>query len=351
MSTTIVKYLELGFEGFFMCRIATDPDPTNERRGMSGYTMALADEAPLDQVIRLQMDIDQQHDDTILRDPALQVLRSQEVGRLFRDHPGERPALGVFVNQVRFDGEEADDALKELFLRTRVSLLDRAGHPPRDLQGGAGVFSGPIFESRNNIVGSDDTMMFVVNPFEIAIYKDDPTHPLLRAKDDIDPCDPARELWQIDDPKLYNRRLSKRVETSSTEVLAATGVYDFFTYFADRKRYLEEVIADHQARLEHFHDNPKDRERLELAIQKARSRIYQIDFWGDRVSSKLGFLVGWQFDINGGKSADDASLGGKVGTEQAWPVTFWFGGWDGDLLTGYMRGTLKIPFEPTPKKK
>ena len=50
------KLLELQFEGFFMCRIATDPDPTNEQLGVSGYTMALVKEDPLDQVIRLQAD-------------------------------------------------------------------------------------------------------------------------------------------------------------------------------------------------------------------------------------------------------------------------------------------------------
>ncbi len=27
------KYLELHFQGWFMCRIATDPDPTTEKRG------------------------------------------------------------------------------------------------------------------------------------------------------------------------------------------------------------------------------------------------------------------------------------------------------------------------------
>ena len=50
--------LDINFEGYFMCRLATDPDPTNEERGMSGYTMAFANEDPLDQVIRLQATAD-----------------------------------------------------------------------------------------------------------------------------------------------------------------------------------------------------------------------------------------------------------------------------------------------------
>jgi hypothetical protein len=39
-------------------------------------------------------------------------------------------------------------------------------------------------------------------------------------------------------------------------------------------------------------------------------------------------------------------LGGQVDTRHPWPVSFWFGGWDGDLLIGFMKGTLSIPFRP-----
>ena len=35
------NYLYLHFEGYFQCRLATDPDPTREPRGVSGYTYAL----------------------------------------------------------------------------------------------------------------------------------------------------------------------------------------------------------------------------------------------------------------------------------------------------------------------
>jgi len=50
------RLLQVQYEGYFMCRLATDPDPTNEQLGVSGYTMALVPEDPLDQVIRLQAD-------------------------------------------------------------------------------------------------------------------------------------------------------------------------------------------------------------------------------------------------------------------------------------------------------
>ena len=80
-----------------------------------------------------------------------------------------------------------------------------------------------------------------------------------------------------------------------------------------------------------------------------RSRIYQLEFWGDRVISKLGFQLTYSFNINGPQRIAGAEhLGGEVDYDHPWPVTFWFGAWDGDLLTGYMQGTLGIPFQPAP---
>jgi hypothetical protein len=61
--------------------------------------------------------------------------------------------------------------------------------------------------------------------------------------------------------------------------------------------------------------------------------------------NKLGFLLQWEFDVNGRQTVE-GDLGGRAATDQPWHVRFWFGGWDGDLLLGYMRGDLSIPFEP-----
>jgi len=30
---------------------------------------------------------------------------------------------------------------------------------------------------------------------------------------------------------------------------------------------------------------------------------------------------------------------------QPWPLQFWMGGWDGDALTGYVKGTWQIPLK------
>src|ERR1044071_8767591 len=84
--------LDIGFDGYFMCRLATDPDPTNEERGMSGYTMALATEEPLDQVIRLQADPD--------------WLRRNARRPLFDLHI----QVGVQVRRVAFGGQPYEGA-------------------------------------------------------------------------------------------------------------------------------------------------------------------------------------------------------------------------------------------------
>jgi hypothetical protein len=299
----LVKYLQAGFEGYFMCRLATDPDPNNEPRGRSGYTMALTSEDPLDQVIRLQADDYVQRN---LRRPAAAIGRE----------------VGVTVRSVAFDGRPWPG--QHPLAGARVRLLGRED-----------IFPGPIFESRNNIVGSDDSMAFVVNPFELAIDADGVS---LRAVDRVNPARPDQPIWQIDDPALYGRRFPTEFEGSSLEVMQAISVFDGYAYFRGRRAFLQEEMARMGAAGD------------ELAVQQARSRLYQLELWGDRVINKLGFRLAWEFDVNGPQSVE-GDIGGRAATDQPWHVAFWFGGWDGDLLIGYMRGTLSIPFEPSPERR
>ena len=80
-----------------------------------------------------------------------------------------------------------------------------------------------------------------------------------------------------------------------------------------------------------------------MLIEQGKSRLYQLEFWGDRVISKMGTQATWDFDVNGRREAS-GELGGTVDTKERWPVTFWCGGWDGDLLVGYFSGQLSVPF-------
>src|SRR3712207_1058344 len=98
--------LSLKFEGWFECRLATDPDPTDEPRGVSGWTFAVAGEPDLDRIIRLQP--------------------QGAVNRPFG------PPVGVRVTAVSVNGEQVTD------------------HP---LQGApVELLDDPVFEGRNGIV-------------------------------------------------------------------------------------------------------------------------------------------------------------------------------------------------------
>lgn len=309
----IAQLLELEFGGYFMARLATDPDPTGEERGISGYTMALVSEPPLDQTVRLQLD----------PDGPLRV-RDHNPVRVMDDGRKDPVKVGVDVRRVLFDGRPYPEG-EALFKGARLSL--EGSNPP---------FPGPIFESRNNIVGSDDTMMFIINPFDLAVYP--PAGPLtagqelLRARDYLDPCDRERRVWEIEDPSTYVRRLPSRFVYPSAEPLRELQIHNPQRYFDRRVAWL---VAE------------RDRATDPLRKQELSSRIFQIELWGQRVWNKLEFLLEYDFRINGEQTVSAAVAGlGRVDTEHPWHFTCWFGGWDGDLLVGYCKGTLAIPFLP-----
>jgi hypothetical protein len=313
------RLLTISFEGYFMCRLATDPDPTNEPRGMSGYTMALSTEDPFDHVIRLQASPDFLVRN--LRAPAHDM--------------GLR--IGVFVTGVAYDGQPWREHPLEC---ASVRLKGRDEPAP-----------GPTFESRNNITGSDDNFAFVIDPFHLSIESHDGSI-RIEAEDHIDPIHKDRPIWEILDPSVYGRRLPRATNVASDEVAKAINVFDTYGYFRDRRRYLKHQIdlgetylkrAIPAAGATETEEEERTRESIELRIQQFRSRIYQLEFWGDRVIQKLSSQVSWAFDINGRQHVT-GNLLGTADTSQPWHVKFWFGGWDGDLLTGFFRGSLHIPF-------
>ena len=101
--------LVLAFDGWAQCRLATDPDPADEPRGVSGWTFALAGEPDLDRVLRFQ--------------PAGAV--SRRFG----------PPVGVAVRQVAQDGRAVDG---HVLAGAPVELLDD-----------------PIFDGRNGLAAED----------------------------------------------------------------------------------------------------------------------------------------------------------------------------------------------------
>src|SRR5262245_48417426 len=101
--------LKLSFSGWLQCRLATDPDPTDDPRGVSGWTYALAGEPDLDRVIRTQ--------------PAGATIRSFG------------PAVDVRVRRVVIDDQNVDT------------------HPLQSAS--VMLLSGAAFEGRNGIASED----------------------------------------------------------------------------------------------------------------------------------------------------------------------------------------------------
>ena len=113
----------LEFEGWFQCRLATDPDPSDELRGVSGYVHAVAGEPDLDRIIRMQ-----------------------PKGACPRSHC---PEIGVVVKRV-FEGSKEN--AESLLVGAAVELLDEAK-----------------FEGRNHLIAEDGFEAIV--PFHLKVSK------------------------------------------------------------------------------------------------------------------------------------------------------------------------------------
>ena len=164
--------LRIHFEGWFQCRLATDPDPSDEPRGVSGWTFAVAGEPDLDRVIRLQ-------------DPVA-----------VRSHG---PTIGVSVRAVSLDGNQVAD---HPLVGARVDLLDA-----------------PKFEGRNGIA-AEDTLEPIV-PFRVCVSGSG----VLIRRQDFD-RDEADFRWRQPIPDAA---------VDPAELAAATGIRDPAAYRRARR--------------------------------------------------------------------------------------------------------------------
>jgi hypothetical protein len=282
--------LELDFEGWWQCRFATDPDPTDDPRGVSGPTFTVAGEPAFDRIVRLQ----------------------QPVSPRF---PHER-TIGVRVGAVRVGGEPAP---AHPLLGAAVDLRD-----------------GPQFHQRN-LVLVDQAFQVIIDPFDLEIAGDGV---VLRRAALWDVTRPGLRFADVFlDPALVAPRLNE-IEARSAVVAEATGVMDYAEARAERGRALAAILErttdpTAQAAL---------RKRL-LALADDRHLV------GAELAATqfLGMRASWAFDLDGMPEVVDPErrLGGRPGTSQVWHVAFWMGGYDVDALSGYLRGTLAVPFFAT----
>jgi hypothetical protein len=171
--------LSLTFEGWLECRLATDPDPCDEPRGVSGWTFAVAGEPDLDRLIRLQPEA--------------------AVGRVCG------PRIGVTVRAVSLFGDELPDHPLQ---GARVELLDD-----------------PVFEGRNGIAAED--AQEPIYPFHLRVRAE---QVLLRREH----RDPATGAFFLDPP------VAEAVDPA--EVAAVIGDAEPAEFRSRRRGCLERVL-------------------------------------------------------------------------------------------------------------
>ena len=301
--------LRIMFEGYWQCRQATDPDPSDEPRGVSGYTFAVGHENDLDQVIHLQRE---EIPDVDFREPH---------GREFGVHVTGAEIVGADGAPKSLDAEVGRGA--KVYLRPSQC---NAGKLPK-------------FELRNEIIFHKlQGIIMPICPFNMEIAGDGWR---LRREDPLDMTDTSLEVWQM--VEGYERRSPQGFNMVSDEVVKAIGIdptpdYQtaFSNYFQRRKQWLELKLAETT--------DPVEAEGL-------KTRIWAIDFFSQdrRIESRLGLQAIWDFDIRGEDpniTGAERYFGGEIDTKEFWRTHFWMGGFDGDLMRGYMRGYLEVPFLP-----
>lgn len=279
--------MRLRFEGWFQCRMSTDPDPTDEPHGVSGATFTVPGEPPFDRIIRL-------HEPIAPRYP----------------HADD---IGVDVVEVEIDGRPVPD---HPLLGADVSLED----DPQFLQ--------------RNLITAAAPFVVVVDPFDLRIAGGGVA---LR----------RRALWDVTRPDLgYDDvfvdadlvapRLNT-MEVRSAIVAEATGLLDYPEVRRRRARELTSLLEQTT--------DPTQR----LALQKRIGAI-EADavMAGQQLAATqfMGMRASYAFPLDGRPHVHDPDnvLGGTVGRSPVWPLEFWFGGYDVDALCAFMRGSVSVPF-------
>jgi hypothetical protein len=282
----------IDFEGWFQCRMATDPDPPDELRGISGASIAAAGEPDFDRVVRFQPPTD----NTMVRRRG--------------------PQIGVSVTGVTVGGKAS---VNDPLMSARVDLL-----------------SGPRFWEQNGVIARRNTAF--IDPFDLEITG--PTGAGLRRRAFWDPQRPNVGFYDVDETFLKHREVSS-FDFDQPEVLskalqapvsAETGKEELNKlkdgFIRSRLSQLRDDLAGER--------DPIARVALEQRIQV----LERSDWQGLKIRLLAAARVNYQFVLNGVPTVMGLS---DVDTVTPWPIKFWMGAWDNDALCGFVRGTLSVP--------
>lgn len=291
--------LILNFEGWFQMRMATDPDPTDDKRGVSGYTFALAGEPDLDAKIHLQ--------------PNEEGVWERKFG------PGGGPRVGVKVTRAMRNNKPAPE-----LIGTRVAFVEAQ-----------------ILEHNGILVRND---YFIIHPFRVRLLAANDDEILLERVDWLNPEDP--DMPENDaTATMLTRRQAKKFTSNSQVVADATGLESpanvaLIANRLERRRSLEALLTTTTdpiqiAALESRIEQLAIVERWwELSANVGQNRVI------NRRAAQLALqLDGWNIDMNGAVDVNEL----RAATNYPWNISFWMGGWDGDALCAYVKGTGTIP--------
>jgi hypothetical protein len=184
--TTTTTSLLIKFGGWFQCRLATDPDPADEPRGVDGYIHAIAGEPDLDRIIRLQ----------------------PSYGSVQRSYC---PVIGVKVISVYIDQHELSN---HPLVGALVNFLDE-----------------PKFEGRNGILAVAGKE--AVFPLHLQIRKD---NCLIQRKFDDNMKFPP--LNQQDHAKFESLQATG-INVNPGHIEEVTGIFDLATVWKQRVKRLQ----------------------------------------------------------------------------------------------------------------
>ena len=366
-------FLDIDFEGFFLARLATDPDPSYEERGISGFTYAVAGESLLDPSIFFQREdvlevygpkesdytpVAGEHDPGYAARFGVKNIR--EASPDYARYRAE--GIGVRVVGARLGGRPQEALTRRLLeMDARVRITKEGVRMPAE----GPHFAGPIFEGRNQIDSDGDPDRFTVNPFVVQVLTYAPKagsetafdrHVLLGRYDPLDArpgADPQPPLYRLTEFDAYYDRLPKQRFGNSGALLAKLGIADPTAHFTSRKEWLGGRIAVAEA---------LGRPGLAEAY---RSRAYAVGFFSeatgptvlaDRLASRIPLRQLYQHPVRGGRETSpppiidaESTLFGNISPNftidvtKPWNVLYYLGAYDGDLMAGYAEGTLSVP--------
>ena len=266
---TVTRNYILEFKGWAQGRIPTDPDPSFEPRGVSGYTFALPGEPDLDRVIYFQ----------------------NKKGVVHRSHC---PEVGVFVSGGTEFITTGSGGNVEFVSKQAI----KKGHP---------LFNAKIDLKENCIFASENSTIIyngfgVMNPFILTVEGQNQYY---ERRFFADPTKPHNKIEDYNITSLKPYKLNT-VVMNSVDIIYEAGVLDRTAFRNERKKLLEKDLKKLEAELK---KHPTDK-KLKIQIAALLKRISELNI--TTVTDRRTLQAGTQVLINYPLNSKEAKANKKT---------------------------------------